>query len=115
MRFISRSTTLKVKQSRIVPGAVCKVRDSRASSGRAASSNDKKKPTALPSFDNTATAESARSGDSGLLSKLISSAVGAGKFCFLIVAVSLVSTTILNSAASTLLINLTSTVFIVVL
>lgn len=75
MRFISRCATLKVKQSKVVPGAVCKLRDSRASSGRAASrnnSNNNNKPAALPSFDNTATEEpSLTTNDSGLLAYLI--------------------------------------------
>ena len=95
MSFISRSTTSKVKQSKIVPGAVRKLRDSRASFGRATSFNNKKRPAALPSCDDKVTEEpSSTSEDHGLISKLISAAVGAIKFSFGVTGVFLVSTSL---------------------
>jgi hypothetical protein len=129
MRFIPRSTTLKARQSKIVPGAVSKLRDSRVSFGRVASPNNKiTRPAALPSSDNDATEEPSRtSEDSGLLLKLILAAVGAIKFSGMVFSVTMVSTTIkfsgmvfsvtmvstttiLNSAASSILTNLSSVI-----
>jgi hypothetical protein len=73
-----------VKQRKIVPGALCNLRDSRAGAGRgraASRNNNNNKPAALPSFDNTVTEEpSLTTNDSVLVAYLISCAVGAAKF-----------------------------------
>ena len=104
MRFISRSATLKMKQRKIVSGAVCKLRDSRASSGRTASPNKNKKLASLFSFGNTVTDEPSSTSEDGLLSYLISCAVGAGKFTFAVnVITGSVKIIILNIAACEML------------
>ena len=104
MRFISCSTPLKVKQIKLVPGAVCNLRDLKAS---AASPNNKKKRAPLSSFDNKATEEPSHPVQgSGILSKIVSAAVDSGKLVGGALATAMVST-ILNSALSILLSNLT--------
>jgi hypothetical protein len=104
MRLISHSNPLKPRQSRIIPGAVCNLRDSRAG---AASPNNKKKRAPLSSFDNKATEEPSHPVQgSGILSKIVSAAVDSGKLVGGALATAMVST-ILNSALSILLSNLT--------